>query len=190
MNKQTKAKINLHEGIIELEGSEEFVQKNLDEFKNLIDSESKTIHRDKEKQKSPNEIKEKLNKKKIHKGVKKGINISPIPLDLKSNGKTLKDFFKEKFPKGGQNNQEIVTLFIYYLNKILSISDVVPGHVVSCYNEVSIKKPLNIPQLFRDIASLKGWVESSKIPGSVKITISGENLIQHDLPREIKSDNK
>lgn len=185
MNEQTKAKINVKDGFIELEGSEEFVQKNLDEFKRLINLKSEALLQNKRTISSEG-VEKSLSKKKNHRGVKKGVNILPIPLDFKSNSKNLKDFFKDKFPNGSQNNQEITTLFIYYLNKILSIQEAVPGHVVSCYNEMGIKKPLNIPQLFRDISSLKGWIESSKTPGSVKITISGENLIQHDLPREVK----
>jgi hypothetical protein len=113
-----------------------------------------------------------------------------VPLNLDSTSKTLKSLFNEKFPNGSKNNQEISTLFTYYVNKILSLEEVAPGHLVSCYNKLELKKPLNIPQLFRDITSLKGWVEPSKTSGSVKITIAGENFVEHDLPRENKGKTK
>ena len=68
----------------------------------------------------------------------------------------------------------------------------IPGHIVSCYKEVKTRLPLNIVQLFRDVTSFKGWLEPGLETESVKITISGENLIEHDLPRKknVKSNKK
>jgi hypothetical protein len=109
------------------------------------------------------------------------ISTVPIALDLKG-GKTgpqLRDFYQKKSPK---TNQEKVTVFVYYINKHLGISEVLPGHVVSCYNEVNEKKPLNIVQLFRDIKHYKGWLETGEGTNSAKISIAGENLVEHDLP--------
>lgn len=185
MTENTKAKINLHEGMIELEGSEDFVQRNLDLFKEKFINFPR-----KELEQKQNRDKKFLMKREPEKEKKKnlkpkGINIPPIPLDFKKESPSLKDFFKEKNP---ESNQEIVTLFTYYLNKKINIKNVLPGHIVSCYNEVNIKKPLNIPALFRDITKIKGWVQPSKAPGSVEITISGENLVGHDLP--MKKDEK
>lgn len=177
----TKAKINLREGTVELEGSEDFVKKYLDEFKGLL---SKTpISQPPQNISFPPQIappKKQKAKQKSQKSAHKGVNIAPIPLDLKSGNPNLRTLFNQKKPS---NNQEIVTLFVYYINKTLGNEEASPGHIVSCYNEVSAKKPLNIPQLFRDVTNLRGWL-SSNGNGTVKVTIAGENLIEHDLPRE------
>lgn len=188
----TKAKINLREGVVELEGSEEFVKKYLDEFKQLLNKSPIPISSQQSFQPQQNYQKQQQQiKPKQQKSSHKGVNVTPIPIDLKSANPNLKDFFNEKFENNNpNNNQEIITIFIYYLNKILEIEDVLPGHIVSCYNEIGLRKPLNIPQFFRDIPNRKGWIESSKkTSGSVNITISGENFVKHDLPRvkDVKS---
>lgn len=113
------------------------------------------------------------------------ISTAPIALDLKGgkNSPSLRDFYTKKSPK---TNQEKVTVFVYYINKHLEITDVLAGHIVSCYNEVNEKKPLKIDQLFRDIKHLKGWLETGEASHSAKISIAGENLVEHDLPRSNK----
>jgi hypothetical protein len=122
-----------------------------------------------------------LPEKKKTKGVAP-VSLAPIPLDLKGGNDvpSLRDFYNEKAPA---NNQEKVTVFAYYIKKYLKISDVLPGHVISCYNEVNEKKPLQIVQLFRDTKHSKGWLETGDTPNTAKISIAGENLVEHDLPR-------
>jgi hypothetical protein len=113
------------------------------------------------------------------------ISTAPIPLDLKGgkNGPSLKDFYEKKAPT---TNQEKITVFSYYITKYLAIPEILPGHIISCYNEVSEKKPLNIIQLFRDIKHRKGWIDTGEGSGSAKISIAGENLVEHDLPMSKK----
>lgn len=132
----------------------------------------------------PVEGAKKDSKKKKPKGVSP-VSVAPIALNLKG-GKgipPLADFYKKKAPR---RHQEKVTVYVYYINKHLGITDVLSGHVVSCYNEVGEKKPLNILQLFRDIKHHKGWLEVGETPHSVRVSISGENLVEHDLPRSKK----
>jgi hypothetical protein len=107
---------------------------------------------------------------------------TPIPLDLKRGNKIppLRKFYKEKAPT---NNQESIVTFVYYLKKHLGIDEPTIGHLLSCYNEIGIKKPLRLDQLIRDTARQKGWLERGKAPNSARITIAGENLVEHDLPR-------
>lgn len=111
------------------------------------------------------------------------ISLAPIPLDLKegSDGKiALRTYFEQKAPS---SNQETVVVFARYLAKYLKIDNVLPGHVMACYNEIGARKPQELIQLFRDIKSIKGWIEYGSEPGSIKLTISGENFVEHDLPR-------
>jgi len=127
---------------------------------------------------------ERISKEKKPKGPS-AISNAPIALDLKGGqtGPQLKEFYQKKLPK---TNQEKVTVFVYYINKHLGIFEALPGHIVSCYNEVNEKKPLNIVQLFRDIKHYKGWLDTGEATNSAKITIAGENLVEHDLPRPKK----
>lgn len=175
----TKVKINVKEGTIELEGNEQFVSKYLEEFKANITSKS-TNSSNVPAPEYSNDSKKVSNKPK---SARKGISLSPIPIDLKSSKPNLRDFYKSKNPS---TNQEKITLFVYYINKNLEITNVLPGHIVSCYKEVGDRLPLNIPQMFKDITHLKSWIEPSGEAGSVKTTISGDNLIEHDLPRTKK----
>ncbi len=129
-------------------------------------------------------MQEKIPKDRKPKG-SSSVSTAPIALDLKG-GKTappLRDFYKNKSPR---TNQEKVTVFVYYINKYLGISEASTGHIVSCYNEVNEKKPLKILQLFRDIKHLKGWLDNGEASNAVKISIAGENLVEHDLPRPNK----
>jgi len=175
----TKAKINLKEGTIELEGSEAFVSKYLEEFRKQIqDIKFSGTVTQTEKVKT-HEVKEKP-KKKVGKTPQ---TVAPIPLDLKKkNDKpSLRDFFKEKNPK---NHMENLTVFAYYLKKYLSINEMQMGHVVSCCKEVECKVPTNIPVMFGNIQHRKGWVDILTGGESAQITTQGENFVEFDLPRK------
>ena len=115
-------------------------------------------------------------------------SVAPIPLNLKGgkDSPPLRKFYKEKSPA---SNQEKVTVFVYYLAKFLGIQNILPGHIITCYNEVGERKPLQIVQLFRDIKHRKGWLDVGDEQNSVRISISGENLVEHDLPGP-KSENQ
>jgi hypothetical protein len=120
--------------------------------------------------------------KKVRERPKTRVQLTPIPLDLKGgNGvPPLRRFHEEKAPA---NNQETVVTFVYYLKKYLKLDEPTIGHILSCYNEVGTKKPLRMDQLIRDTAHGKGWLEPGKSANSARITIAGENLVEHDLPR-------
>ena len=109
-------------------------------------------------------------------------SLAPIPLNLKGgeNFPQLSNFYKDKAP---ENSQEKITVFAYYITKYLSISEILPGHIISCYNELNERKSLNIPQMFSNIKHSKGWIASGDTPGAVKITVAGQNLVEHDLPK-------
>ena len=179
----TSVKINLKEGTFELDGSETFVEKHWNEMKsyleNLLVTESFSDSSTGSKPRKPKPH------SGSHAGVtpKKGISYTPIPINLKGGANTisLKDFFKQKSPK---SNQEIITLFAYYLDKYCGIPDMEFGHAMSCYNEVGVKKPTNLLSLCNNVRNRGGWLEAGSQPYTFKINISGQNLIDHDLPRK------
>jgi hypothetical protein len=177
----TKAKINLKEGTIELEGSEAFVSKHLEAFEKQIKTVTPAQPPDEDTKKDfDEEPSEKPSRKKTPRTPQ---IVAPLPLDLKAkNGKPgLREFFKEKNPK---NQQENLTVYAYYLKKHLKINDMQVGHVVSCAKEVKRPVPSNTPSVFKNIQHRKGWLHAGSGGESAQITIPGENYVEYDLPRK------
>jgi hypothetical protein len=175
----TKAKINLKEGIIELEGSEAFVSKYLEEFRKQIQEVKSPVTVTQMEKVQTHEVKEKP-KKKVGKTPQ---TVAPLSLDLKAKDDkpALRDFFKKKNPK---NHMENLTVFAFYLKKYLNINEMQMGHVVSCCKEVGCKVPTNIPEMFKNIQHRKGWVDVLTGGESAQIITQGENFVEFDLPRK------
>jgi hypothetical protein len=134
---------------------------------------------------SPRAPEEKVKKVKKTKNISTPANIAPIPVDLKAKDTrpSLKELYAQKTPT---SQQETLTVFVYYLNHHLGIQDIQFGQIVSCYNEVGARKPEQLVQLVRDTKNHKAWVDIGSVPNTARITIAGENLVEHDLPREKK----
>jgi len=175
-SKPSKFKINLQQGTIEIEGDEEFVKTLTAEYKPFIMSlgEKTALPQ------TPPEAEKGAGRKRAVKNT----SFTPIPLDLKADDDhpSLRDFYTEKKPT--KNNMEKTLLFVYYLTKYKGIKDVLPGHLISCYDEVGARKPKRPDQSIRDTTHLKGWLRPGSTSGSANITIAGENYIEHDLPRK------
>jgi hypothetical protein len=198
MGEITKAKINLKDGLIELEGSEDFVLRILDRYEKRLLNEPITITQPNKKirPKEPANItrtavmKKPNNLNSPSKIPSKNIAIKPteipsIPINLKGdkNMPSLVDLYREKLP---QTHQELITLFVYYISRYLDIPNVKLGHIVSCYNEIGAKKPKRIEQIFEEIRLFSGWLESGEGATTTKITIDGVNLVEHFLPYKSK----
>jgi hypothetical protein len=179
----TKAKINLKEGTIELEGSEAFVSKYLNEFKNEV-YKAKVVPMSPTKPESAIKEGDKRDYTKPKRRTGKiSQTVVPIPLDLKGKGDkpSLREFYKQKKPK---LLSESVTVFAYYLKKHLNTEKMEAGHVVSCCKEVKIRVPKNIPQMFYDVNREKGWLNVGKGNKFAEINTAGENFVEYDLPRK------
>jgi hypothetical protein len=201
---EAKFKINVKEGIVELEGNKNFVDKHLDKFEEIF----KSAIRDTIAQGIEHNLASKKDSPLIGSNTEKGFNTSthrvikthnnntkhitkqsltlpPIPVDLKANGNKigLREFYAEKKPV---NHYEKALVFVYYITKFNKQAEVKYGEILSCYEEVDEKKP-SITDIVKNSIRYKGWLEQGSDKFNARMTISGENLVKFDLPQQKKT---
>ncbi len=104
-------------------------------------------------------------------------------LNLKPSGKkSFEEFAKEKSPS---SDPEKCTVCVYYLINELNQSPLSVNHVFTCFKNIGWRVPADIESTLYWTASQKGWLDTSNM-SDIKVSISGSNLIEHDLPRKGK----
>lgn len=118
---------------------------------------------------------------------KKYLTYSPIPVDLKAceSRPGLREFYSEKKPS---NHYEKVAVFVYYLTRFNKKNEVKFGEILSCYEEVDERKP-SVSDIVKNAIRYKGWLGQGSDKLSTRLTVSGENLVKFDLPRETNLDH-
>ena len=203
---EAKFKIDVKQGIVELEGSENFVDKHLDKFEEIFTSAIKQtvtqsiIHSitgdnnvsaalqqqnsEKKSDISKLELVKANNNSNNKHATKQSPSLPPIPVDLKANGNKvgLREFYAEKNPA---NHYEKTVVFVYYLTKINKQTEIKYGEILSCYEEVNEKKP-SITDIIKNSIRYKGWLAQGSDKFTTRLTISGENFVKFDLPQQKK----
>jgi hypothetical protein len=115
---------------------------------------------------------------------KKGSFSMVKDLNLRPQGKTgLKDFCAEKAP---ESHVEKCTVSVYYLSNDLGISAVDMDHVYTCYKHMSWRLPANLSNMLAQAGS-KGYLNVAD-RANITVTTHGDNLVEHDLPKEKPSE--
>jgi hypothetical protein len=105
-------------------------------------------------------------------------------LNLKSaNKKSFHDFAAEKAPS---SNAEKCVVAVYYLKNTLKAEPVGKDHVFTCFKGVGWRLPSDLDNTLQWVASQKGWLDTANM-SDIKVTVHGENLIEHDLPKKKES---
>lgn len=100
-------------------------------------------------------------------------------LNLKPQGKdTFADFIKKKNPL---SQHEQCLCAIYYLRNVAGVSTVSANHVYTCFKLAGWRVPANIKNVMQVAASTKGWLDTSNA-SDIRMTIHGDNYVEHDLP--------
>lgn len=181
-NFSTNLTKTLTNGFIRVLNEHEYImiQKGIDQA-NIILNDSNTNsgqyesndQENKQSQKRTKKTKSKSNAKSTSFNLVSTLNLNPQAL------KSLKSFYSEFIAKTFFDKN---TLFIYYMERVLKTTEIGINHVYTCYKNVGEKIPGNLYQSLVDTKNLKGWIESKDI-NNLRITISGENHVEHDFPR-------
>jgi len=186
-----KLKIDLTQGILEVEGSEKLVIEIYNDFKQNLslklqvrDSHAPSLSVNGKKENTKDQSKEQIKPKhKSSSTIKTPSLVKDLDLLGKGKASSLKDFVNSYSPKSGM---EWNLLFVYYLQKILEISAISINHVYTCYKHVNTKSPNNIYQSLIDTARRKGYINTDSID-AITVTIVGENYAEHDMARKEKT---
>jgi hypothetical protein len=106
-------------------------------------------------------------------------------LDLRPPGKqSLEDFIEEKKPS---SNEDKYAAVVYYLSEILEVPAVTIHQVGTVFRLTkSWKEPTDLASGLRTASSRKGTVDT-KSYDDIKLTPTGRNFIDHELPPKEKA---
>jgi hypothetical protein len=108
-----------------------------------------------------------------------------VDVDLHPKGKaSLKDFYNEKAPR---TDPERYITILYYLISHAGVADVEVNHIYTAFKQLGLKVP-NIRKGLNNTRGRHAWVTFSA-KGPVSLTRIGENVVEHDLPRQASGNN-
>lgn len=189
----TKVKISIGDDSFEIEGSEEFVTKHLEEFKKLLRGSGKS---------SPPKGKPKAKTKNLTKQVNEGEEkegkstprsktrakkVSAERFDIHGgDGKpSLQKFLDEKKP--GRANGPRIAVIGYYVTKILGHDSFSEGQVEYAYRMLGVKRPNHLHQIMINNKNEKDYYEPMEGDESNwQLTRTGEIFVADNLPSEDK----
>jgi hypothetical protein len=193
----TRLKIDLSQGILEVEGSESFVKVIYNDFKTHFAGIE-----------TPDERKPARRTRKTKAAAKvvtpepaakaKEVKAKPTPpkpappayalikdlsLTATDGRPSLVEFMDSKFPI---TNEERNIVFLYYLQHRLKLKSITLDHIYTCYRETKIRVPLNLENSLRITADQRGWITITKA-GKMSLTAAGKSYVEKQLPKKVKN---
>ena len=190
---ETKAKINLREQIIELEGSEEFVQKYLDQFSALLKLNQRTdvAPLDRAVDKPKPTADSAATKPNAQKGKPKAKSISMEKFDIHGGADcpSLEDFFKEKNP--GESAGDRIAVIGYYITVHKKQPCFSEGNVEYAYRMLQLKgRPTHLRQVIINNKNQRDLFEQHEDGVNWKLARSGEIFVDEKLPPAASAEKK
>lgn len=189
-----KLRIDLSQGLIEVEGSEAFILELYGDFKDRFSSitlPAPATSETKPPQASPPPIQEisppvpakksvqPVSRAKTKRSGKEEPKfLGDLDLSIGSLGR-LKEFHARYLAK---TNYEHNLIFVYYLKEGTGLDEVSEDHIFTCYRTVQVKIPGALRQSLIDTKT-KGWIVVEG--GSVRLTTAGRNHLEHDLAKVV-----
>jgi len=181
-----KAKINLNEGVIELEGPEDFVRAYLDEFKELFKKPFVPVcDHPQTVAETPTNPKNTSHKKSG--GSKKSApKVTAERFDIHGNDKipSLQSFFDEKNP--GKANGDIIAVIGCYITELLGNETFSEGQVEYAYKMLKISRPNHLHQIMVNTKNSKDYFVQDEEGAGWKLTRAGEIFVSQQLPGKVE----
>lgn len=191
---ETKLKIDINQGLLEVEGSEELVREIYSDFKDILktrphgapvaavmDDANISAVQPSGTVKTKSKPKPKVNAKSKSSSDITGTLLKDLNLMNDGSTESLRDFFRKYEAK---TNLERTLIFVYYLEQLRGISGININHVFTCYRNIDgLKIPGHLKQNIADTSSKKRWLDTTDME-DIKVPVTGVNYIEHDLPKK------
>lgn len=201
----TKLKIDLTQGILEVEGSETFVKAIYSDFKvHFIGDEAGEVLQSPTRRRRRSTRARARSSTTTSEAVESGApptestpETEPEPpapakptykvvqkLDLSGtkDRPSLVEFMDSKFPI---TNEERNLVFLYYLQHLLKTKAITADHIYTCYKEAKIRVPLSLESSLKATANQHRWIKMTKT-GRLSVTPSGKLYVEKQLPKKLK----
>lgn len=185
----TKVKINIGDNSFDIEGSEEFVTKHLEELKELLTggrsntrSGKTPTTKTKPKQKITSDA-DKKEGKSTSRSKSRAKKVTAERFDIHGgDGKpSLEQFVKEKKP--GTANGPRIAVIGYYITEILGHDTFSEGQVEYAYKMLDLKRPNHLHQIMINNKNEKDYYEPIEgNESSWQLTRAGEIFVADNLP--------
>jgi hypothetical protein len=113
---------------------------------------------------------------------------SALPLDktLDVRPKGVQSFADFVAVKNPQSTYEENLVTVYWMSRVAGLEAVTADQVYTCYKDRGWRVPADLRNHLQMTASSKAWLDTSNMD-SIKVTIGGENYVEHDLPAQPKA---
>lgn len=179
---KTRIKITIGNATIEIEGSQEYIEKKLKEpesFSGLVKQAGEAVPAISPEVKAKGQEVKAAKRKRVTKGIESHNLVTDLDLSGTETVPSLKDFYNEKKPTYSQESNAV---FLYYLKKMRNIESVGIDHIYTCYKDVKTRVPGRLYQNMIDTCKRKGWIITENMD-DLRIGTLGENFVEKELPK-------
>ncbi|HMQ55750.1 MAG TPA: hypothetical protein PKE64_01750 [Anaerolineae bacterium] len=207
----TKLKIDLVQGVLEVEGSETFVKAIYSDFKaHFVSDETaeEPIQAKRRRRKPEKLVKEKAEAatgpdaedkvepveevdfkteeeepQKVGAGKRAYTLVEDLDFSSVNGRPSLVEYVDTKFPI---TNEERILVFLHYLQHLMQLPAITPDHVYTCFKVTKIRVPFSIENTLQATAKQRRWIKVAK-DGTLSVTPAGKLYVENQLPKKIKS---
>ena len=185
-----RVRIDLAAGVLEAEGSEEFIRELYLDFRDRAGAHHVPTSQEPPTFMPPaaapaaSQVEPKAKRATAKTGSTRRertpVLVKELDLAPKADRIGLKDFVKGF--KKPTSSMDWNSLFVYYLARTANVSPITLDHVYTCYKQVGERVPKVLTQSLWDTSRKKGTIDTASLD-DLKLTTAGENWVEHDLEK-------